>query len=546
LWLYCVVWPESMCSRRGIVQIRRSDDMVSSDGQVMTAWARAGSDRSVAIVVFALLAAASLLPVLLTPIPAMVDYPNHLARMYLLSQNGTPDANPYYEVAWAFYPNLAMDLLVPQMARLVSVENATRLFLLVSQCLIVGGALGLERVVKGRVHLAGFAALMFLYCLPFSWGFVNFEFGLGVTLWGIATYLMVAERAWPARFVVNAAFVAALFVAHFFSLGVYGATLGFYELWRAHDRKVPYRDAALRLVVLAAPALALFWVMRWTAGSIGSEGTAWFFEFKPLWLFRIMNGYNLTVSAASALVLVALLYLAARRGVLKLEPAGIWLAIGFALLYLAIPSKLFGTSFVDLRVIPAAALIIPAFCSLSLPSRRWTMAALAAVSAITLANLAVVYAIWLPYRADYASVIASFDKIDRGSKVLVGDSGEGEDPPFNDLTRYPMFYAPTLAVHYANAFVPNVFTEVGKQPVQPRAAVRGLAIPYGGPVPMRVLAAIAGGRTFSGIPPFIRAWQRDYDYLYVLGPGTVNPLPDLLEELDRSARFVLYKIRRTP
>jgi hypothetical protein len=484
--------------------------------------------------------------VLLTPIPAMVDFPNHLARMYLLSQNGTPDANPYYEVAWALYPNLAMDLLVPQMARLISVENATRLFLLLSQLLIVGGALGLERVVKGRVHLAGFAALMFLYCLPFSWGFVNFEFGLGLTLWGIAAYLMVAERAWPLRFVVNAVFVAALFAAHFFSLGVYGATLGCYELWHAHNRKVPYRDAALRLVVLAAPALALFWVMRWTAGSIGSEGTTWLFEFKPIWLFRIMNGYNLTVSAATALALVALLHLAARRGVLKLEPAGIWLAIGFALLYLAIPSKLFGTSFVDLRVIPAAALIIPAFCSLSLPSRRWTMAALAAVSAITLANLTVVYAVWLPYRADYAAIIASFDKIERGSLLLVGSSGEGEDPPFNDLTQYPMFYAPTLAVHYANAFVPNVFTEVGKQPVQPRAAVRGLAIPYGGPVPVRVLAAIAAGQTLSGIPPFIRAWQRDYDYLYVLGPGTVNPLPDLLEELDRSARFVLYKIRRTP
>jgi hypothetical protein len=520
--------------------------MVTSDWQVMTAWARLGSDRSVAMAVFALLAAASLLPVLLTPIPAMVDYPNHLARMYILSQSGTPDANPYYDVAWALYPNLAMDLLVPQMARLISVENATRLFLLLSQFLIVGGALGLERVVKGRVHLAGFAALMFLYCLPFTWGFVNFEFGLGVTLWGIAAYLMVAERAWPVCFVVNAGFVAALFAAHFFSLGVYGATLGVYELWRAYDRKVPYRDAALRLVLLAVPALALFWVMRWTAGSIGSEGTTWFFQFKPLWLFRIMNGYNLTVSAASALALVALLYFAARRGVLKLEPAGVWLAIGFALLFLAIPSRLLGTAFADLRVIPAAALIIPAFCSLSLPSRRWTMAALAAVSAITLANLTVVYAVWLPYRADYASIIASFDKIDRGSKVLVGDSGEGEDPPFNDLTRYPMFYAPTLAAHYANAFVPNLFTAVGKQPVQPRAAVRGLAIPEGGPVPVRMLAAIAAGRTSPDIPPFIRTWHRDYDYLYVLGPQVANPLPDLLEELDSSTRFVLYKIRRTP
>jgi len=512
----------------------------------MTAWARPRSDRSVAIVVFALLAAASLLPVLLTPIPAMVDYLNHLARMYILSQNGTPAANPHYEVAWALYPNLAMDLLVPQMARLISVENATRLFLLLSQLLIVGGALVLERVVKGRVHLAGFAALMFLYCLPFTWGFVNFEFGLGVALWGIAAYLLVAERALPVRFAVNAGFVTALFAAHFFSLGVYGATLGFYELWRAYDRKAAYRDAALRLVTLAIPAVALLGVMQLTAGSIGSAGTTWFFAFKPLWLFRIMNGYNSTVSAASALALMALLYFAAKRGVLKLEPAGIWLAIGFALLYVAIPSKLLDTSFVDLRVIPAAALIIPAFCSLSLPSRRWTIAALAAVTGITLANLAVVFVVWLSYRADYAAIIESFHKIERGSLVLVGDSGEGEDPPFNDLTRFPMAYAPTLAVHYANAFVPNVFAAVGKQPVQVRAAVRRLAIPYGGPMPIRVLTAIAAGQTPSGIPPFVRTWYRDYDYLYVLGPRVPNPLPDLLEELDRSARFVLYKIRRTP
>jgi hypothetical protein len=499
-----------------------------------------------AIVVFALLTAASLLPVLLTPIPAMVDYVNHLARMYILSQNGTPDANPYYEAAWALYPNLAMDLMVPRMARLVGVENATRLFLLLSQLLIVGGALALERVVKGRVQLAGFAALMFLYCLPFTWGFVNFEFGLGVMLWGVAAYLMVVERAWPIRFVVNVVFVIGLFAAHFFSLGIYGATLGLYELWRAYDRKVSHRDVALHLVVLAIPVVALFALMQLTAGSIGSEGTIWNFAFKPLWLFRIMNGYSLTVSAATALALLASLYFAARRGVLKLEPAGIWLAVGFLLLYLAIPSKLLGTAFVDLRVIPAAALIIPAFCSLSLPSRRWTAAALVVVTGITLANLTTVYAVWLSYRVDYADIIESFHKIDRGSLVLAGTSGEGEDPPFNDLTQYPMTYAPTLVVHYANAFVPNLFTEVGKQPVQVRSAVRRLAIPYGGPFPMRGLAAIAAGQTSPETPAFVRTWYRDYDYLYVLGPSLANPMPDLLQELERSARFVLYKIKRPP
>jgi hypothetical protein len=389
---------------------------------------------------------------------------------------------------------------------------------------------------------------MFLYCLPFTWGFVNFECALGIALWGIAAYLIVAERPTPVRFIVNMAFVTVLFAAHFFSLGIYGATLGFYELWRAFDRKVPYREAALRLVTLAIPAVALLAVMRLNAGSIGSEGTFWYFDYKLLWPFYIMNGYSMAVSGASALVLMVALYGAARCGVLRLQPAGIWVATGFALLYLAIPPKLLGTSFADIRVLPAAALILPAFCSLSLPSRRWTMAALGVVGGITLANLAVVLVVWLSYRADYSAFIDSFQKIDRGSKILIATHGEGEDPPFKDLTQFPMYYAPTLAVHYAHAFVPNVFTEVGKQPVQARAEIRRLAMPYdGGPVPMPFLSAIAAGRmTASNDLAYIRTWDRDYDYLYLLGPGMANPLPDLLEELDRSRRFVLYKIRRRP
>ncbi|WP_128927837.1 hypothetical protein [Bradyrhizobium guangxiense] len=518
--------------------------MAPSDRPTSTIPTRLGSERFVAIAVLAVLAAVSFLPVLLTPVPAMVDYPNHLARMYILSQSGTPDANPHYDVAWAFYPNLGMDLLVPQMARLMGVENATRLFLLLSQVLIVSGALLLEWVRKGRIHLAGFAALAFLYCLPFSWGFVNFEFGLGLAIWGMAVYLMLAEGPWPLRFVANLIFVAALYVAHFFSLGIYGATLGLYELWRFHHKRAVYPVAAARLGALALPALVLFGIMRMTAGAIGSEGTSWFLALKPIWPLRIMNGYNLTVAAATGLALAISLFFAVRRGVLRLEPAGIWLAFGFALLYLVIPSKLFGTAFVDLRVIPAAAVILPAFCSLSLPSRAWRMAALAAISGIILLNVAVVLSVWLPYRADYAAMIASFQKIDRGSRILVGGMDDKGDPPFADLTSYPMFYAPTLAVHYANAFVFNLFTEAGKQPVRPREAVRNIAIPYGGPVPVGLLAAVAAGHPPPDVPTFIRTWDRDFDYLYVLGSRAANPLPDLLEVLDTSERFVLYRIRR--
>lgn len=375
---------------------------------------------------------------------------------------------------------------------------------------------------------------------------MNFEFGLGFALWGIAAHLAVRKRPWQARLLVDTISVTVLFVAHFFSLGIYGVTLGILELWHAYRQKQPYREAASRLLILATPAAVLFGVMQLSGGSIGSDGTMWALAFKPLWFFRIMNGYNMTVSAISALVLMSLLYYLHKRGFLKLRPVGWWLLAGFGALYLIIPSTLLDTSFVDLRLIPAAVMILPAFSSLSLPNRRSTIAVLAVACGITLVNLTVVLLVWSSYRADYAAIVDSFHKIDRGSKVLIGSSDESADPPFDDLTRYPMYYAPILVVHYANAFVPNLFTAVGKQPVRPRAAVQDLAIPYGGPMPLRVLGAVASGQTSSDIPLFIRSWTKDYDYLYVLGPHVVNPMPELLEELDSSAGFVLFRIRHVP
>lgn len=507
------------------------------------------SDRSenlIAKIVFGILLVASLSPLLFVAIPAMVDYPNHLARMYILASAGTPAANPFYQTAWALYPNLAMDLVIPQIARLTGVENATRLFLLLSELVLVSGTLAIEWAVKGRIQLAAAAALIFLYALPFTWGFLNFEFGLGVALWGIAFGIMVFERSWISRLSVNTIFVAVLFASHFFALGVYGLTLGILELWRAREKKAPYRETAMRLVTLAVPALILLVVMKLTGGAIGGGENDWHFQFKALWPYIILNGYSTTVSAVTTVLLIGFLYVVGKRGMLKIQPAGICLAAGFFVLYLAIPSQLLGTAFVDLRMIVAGALIVPSFCSLSLPNRQWKRAALACVVAVTLPNLAVVYKVWLSYRADYADMIQSFDKLKKGSRVLVGGSRVGDDPPLDDLTTYPISHGPTLAVHYADAFVADLFTSAGKQPIRPRPAFERLDDGAAGPVPLFILTAIAAGKTSDAIPVYLRSWHRDFDYLYLLGPHVANPLPGLLEELDVSRRFVLYKIRRAP
>jgi hypothetical protein len=504
--------------------------------------ARASSDGR-AKGVFALLAVASLCPVLLVPIPAMVDYPNHLARMYLLSQAGAADTNPFYQIVWAAYPNLAMDLIVPPLGRFIGVETATRLFYLLSQILVVTGAIAIEQVVKRRFHIAGFVALMFLYSLPFAWGFVNFEFGLGLAVWGIAAYMAMQERAWPVRLSINTAFVVALFATHFFALGIYGATIGLHEVWRAWARKIPPVTIIARLAILACPAAVLLGLMVWSGGAIGGEDTRWFPQLKPLWLFATLNGYDLMLSAAATTILLGFIYVAARHGLLRFESAGAWLAVGFVILYLAIPSRLFETSFVDLRIIVAAALILPAFVSMSLPEGRLKLAAVSCAIAVISANIAVVTFVWISYRADYAAMIQSFGKIAKGSFVVIAHSGDADDPPLKNLTEYPIYNAPTLAVHYAGAFVPTFYAAAGKQPIIARSPYRRLQASYGGIAPIATLKAIAENAA-SDVPAFVRAWPRDFDYLYVIGPASPNPMPSLLEELAAGPRFVLYRIRK--
>src|SRR5262249_28446085 len=140
---------------------------------------------------------------------------------------------------------------------------------LVSQLIVISGAIALERSVKGRIVIAPLTAAMFLYTLPFAWGFVNFEFGLGTALWAISAWIATEGKPLGIRFVVNCAAVAVLFFSHFFGLGVYGAVAGLHELWRLSSGRAGLKSTLSTLVALATPVAALLILMSCLGGSIG-------------------------------------------------------------------------------------------------------------------------------------------------------------------------------------------------------------------------------------------------------------------------------------
>src|SRR5215217_2888981 len=65
------------------------------------------------------------LPLFHTLVPPLEDYPNHLARIFALSNlPGNLLLEDFYEVEWAPIPNLIMDLVTPPLVPLVGIYAA--------------------------------------------------------------------------------------------------------------------------------------------------------------------------------------------------------------------------------------------------------------------------------------------------------------------------------------------------------------------------------------------------------------------------------------
>jgi len=205
---------------------------------------RAFSGFNIAVLTGLLLLVVSI-PIWTNPVPPLSDYVNHLARMHVIAALGH-DANlsRFYEVDWQPIPNLMMDLIVPVLARVMSVYLAGQLFLLTMMALMLSGALALNRALFGRWSAFPLIAAPLLYNHVFLVGLTNYIFGIGLALWALACWVALRERHWALRLTVSTLFALALFFCHLSSLGVYGVGLLAIEahrLWLRREEPWPTR-----------------------------------------------------------------------------------------------------------------------------------------------------------------------------------------------------------------------------------------------------------------------------------------------------------------
>jgi hypothetical protein len=492
---------------------------------------------------FMTLAAIASIPILLYPWPPLSDYINHLARMHVIATIGSdPNLALFYQIEWQVIPNLMMDLIVPILQRVMNVYLAGQIYTIMSFVLILSGTLALNRQLYRHWSVLPLIAFPLLYNNVFLVGTMNYLFGIGLSLWALASWVALRERAIALRLAVSTLFVLSLFFCHLFAVGVYGLGLFAFELQRllalrarkplgltsehpAPRQLPPWIDfVASGIPFLPVVPLLLMsptWTLRWDF--------TWEFNGKLNGLLFVIEVYSRSATFfLAAIVAIAALF-AIRHRALRFHPFGwVLLAVG-GVTYLALPRVLFDTYMADQRLPIALAFMVIA-CGFAT-----VLVLLLAVRAFE------VQSVWRELSRGTASFRDSVRQIERGSKVLVAYA----DPDGGDNARELwLTHAACLAIIERSALVTTAFTVLGKQVMHVRRNYRDrVDTEDGTPPSIRQLLSSAELTDWDD-PPYWARWTTDYDYLYILFTDRdyANPDPMRLTPVFAGNRFVLYQI----
>jgi hypothetical protein len=418
---------------------------------------------------FALLLTLSAVPVFSTVLPPLLDYPNHLARMHLLVEGG----DAFYSVHWAVLPNLAEDLIVPPLARVIPLDLAAKLFLIMIFALMAGGVIWLNRVATGGWRLWPLFGFFFLYNRILFWGFLNYLFGIGVALCGIALWLTLESRRWWLRVLLSSLVALTCFFSHIAAFGFYALAIIGVEFLptvgelRARQWPALGRRIAIAVVQFAVPAALWLGLRHDPPGGTVSYAAFW---RKADLLFSVFDNYNRAFDVfcfALFLALIGWLVWTRRLGLAPRLAAAA--GIVFAA-YLVLPSQIHGGSGADHRLPTAFFLLLVAASAPRFPGPSVAAAVGFVAALVVVVRLGMIERVWRAADRVYSADLAGVDALPLGSKLAIAHPAD-----LFHVVPIPEVHLAVLAISRREVFVPTLFAIEGQQPVALKPAFAALA-----------------------------------------------------------------------
>ena len=503
-----------------------------------------------------------LVPLFLVDVPPLLDYPNHLARMYVLAFGAQdPILSQMYEQHWAIIPNLAIDLVMPEMLKLLPIYLAGRVVLGVTLLLPLAGAIVYHRVAFGVRSYWPLTAALGAYNALFLFGFMNFLLALGMALLAAAGWLRW-RGSHPVWVIAGGALATvAIFFMHLFGLVFLGVLIGCEELasfWRLRRAGGAAWSGLLRRAAMSAVAFAPPVVLVLLAPLDQLNGRVF---YRPLWhkiycLIEPFMGYDGLADALWGIVFAVGLYLAVRHGRLRAAP-GIALAFwGMFVAYLICPFAMKGTGFLDARFPIMLGLLLFAGLRPQGLSPRAAGAIAAVLVLAFLARTVSVGVVWLDHNRDLADFRRVTEAVAPGSRVLVVSVDPEDTPGYWEGVprgrRIPEFFRldfhlPALLTIERRAFIPYLFTVVAKQPLAVRPPFDRISVPEGQPPDWQSLVVGYNVHPVTAAP-YLADWQHHFDEVLLLNAGGAGDLrqflPGEMTLVAASDVAALYRIRR--
>lgn len=505
--------------------------------------------------IYLLLGVAALLPLALVDLPALVDYPNHLARLHIVANIGADEAlAANYQVIWAAMPNLAMDIVSWPFLGLLPVETLGLLFTLLTMAVLVVGTLALHRALHGSIGLWPAAAWLFVYNHLLIMGFLNYLFAVGLALLLFAGWIASEGRPAWIRLALFPAALIGLYFAHLFALGVYGVCVAGFELSRVWgDLRADWKAAVRNRLAVAWQFIPVAVLVLATMPDGG--GRSFYYgpllqKIKALWspALTYLKPIDLGVFLFVLAVLIA--GLATRK--LVLARAMRLPMILLILLAAAMPFQMEGAWghiwYADLRLPIVIALLLVAGLR---PRNVGPKAMMVVISAALVLFAGRIYDIsgeWRRVDRDFAEFRTALSVIEPGAALLPVQKQNVPLPDGETRFDHAYWHMPMMAVIDRSAFVPTLFTDPAKQPVRVTEARAAMDTEFGAPIELALLvdSAHGGGAVewvLIGIKPFWVDWPVRYDYVLITHFGaTGNPLPDLLAPVHEGSFFDIYRV----
>src|SRR5580698_905854 len=172
-----------------------------------------------------------LAPLTLSDVPPLLDYPNHLARLFVLAFVGVdPVLARFYETRWGIIPNLGLDLTVPPLLWIFPVHLVGRVVIGVTLLLPVFGTIAYHRALNERMSYWPLASVLFVYNGALLRGFLNFIASIGLALLLGAAWIAWRERRPALTIAIAAVGALALFFCHLTGLSLFAILIGGHEL----------------------------------------------------------------------------------------------------------------------------------------------------------------------------------------------------------------------------------------------------------------------------------------------------------------------------